>query len=280
MPVGQHVSEKRKRQCVKLVELSKAVIRDTLDKFPPEELGVVWTGGKDTGLTLWCVRQVCLEREVRMPRALFIDRGDELEEIEEFVRTWSEKWNVSLDTCCNEDVLKAANYSVGATVEIRDLNEQNRLELERIGFTESEFQFESESYTGTHLMETVVLHRWLERNGIKALFLGRRWDEHPARFDDEYFERVERSLLVPEHMRINPILHFTERDLWNTYAAFDIPFCDLYRRGYRSLGTKSSTCRISGVPAWEQDLDNTEEQGGMRQTRSMAMQRLKKLGYM
>jgi hypothetical protein len=37
--------------------------------------------------------------------------------------------------------------------------------------------------------------------------------------------------------------------------------------------------RVSGVPAWQQDLDNTEEQGA-RHDRTMAMERLRKLGYM
>lgn len=280
MPIGQQVSEKRKRQCAKLVELSKAVIRDVFERHGPEKSGILWTGGKDSGLVLWCVRQVCLEQGGRMPKVLYVSRGDELEEVEEFVRTYSKKWSIELEIDCNEDVLKAADYTVGATIDVKDLDERNRRELDRIGFAESEFQFESASYTGNHLMKTVVLNRWLERNGIEAVFLGRRWDENPARFDDQYIERVERSLLVPEHVRVNPILHFTERDLWCTYAAFDIPCCSLYACGYRSLGTKSSMCRISGVPAWEQDLDNTEEQGGGRLDRKMAMQRLKKLGYM
>jgi len=279
MRIVQQLSEKRKRQCTKLVELSRAVIRDVFDKFTPEELGIIWTGGKDSSLTLWCVRQVCMEQDRKIPRSLFIGKGDDLEEIEEFVRTYSKRWNVLLDICRNEDVLKAANYTVGATIDIKDLNEHNRRELKRIGLNESEFQFETESYTGIHLMETVVLNQWIKRNGIKALFQGRRWDEHPARFDDEYLEHVEGSNSVPEHTLINPLLHFTERDLWSTYAAFDIPFCSLYESGYRSLGTKSSTSRVSGMPAWQQDLDNTEEQGA-RHDRTMAMERLRKLGYM
>lgn len=279
MSIVQQLSEKRKRQCTKLVELSRAVIRDVFDKFSPEESGIIWTGGKDSSLTLWCIRQVCMEQDRKIPRSLFIGKGDDLEEIEDFVRTYSKRWNVRLDICRNEDVLKAANYTVGATIDVRDLNEHNRRELERIGLNESEFQFETESYTGIHLMETVVLNQWIERNGIKALFQGRRWDEHPARFDDEYLEHVEGSSSVPEHTLVNPLLHFTERDLWSTYAAFDIPFCSLYESGYRSLGTKSSTSRVSRIPAWQQDLDNTEEQGGLHD-RKMAMERLRKLGYM
>jgi phosphoadenosine phosphosulfate reductase len=130
-------------------------------------------------------------------------------------------------------------------------------------------------------MKTVVFNEFIERHRIKGIFQGLRWDEHPARFNDEYFEFREGGELVPEHTRIRPILHFTEKDLWDTYAAFRIPYCVLYERGYRSLGAKT-TSRISmeGVPAWRQDLENTEERVGRRQDKEKAMERLRKLGYM
>jgi phosphoadenosine phosphosulfate reductase len=166
-------------------------------------------------------------------------------------------------------------------VKVKDLNERNREELKRIGFEEDEFPFEAESYVGNHLMKTVVFNQFLERNRIKGIFQGLRWDEHPARFDDPYFEHKEGSDLSPEHTRIRPILHFTEKDLWDTYAAFQIPYCVLYERGYRSLGAKTtSLISVEGLPAWKQDLENTEERTGRRQDKEKAMERMRKLGYM
>jgi phosphoadenosine phosphosulfate reductase len=130
-------------------------------------------------------------------------------------------------------------------------------------------------------MKTVVFNQFLERNRIKGIFQGLRWDEHPARFDDPYFEYKEGGELTPEHTRIRPILHFTEKDLWDTYAAFKIPYCPLYERGYRSLGAKTtSLISVEGVPAWEQDLENTEERAGRRQDKEKAMERMRQLGYM
>jgi phosphoadenosine phosphosulfate reductase len=164
---------------------------------------------------------------------------------------------------------------------VKDLNERNQAELKRIDFKETNFPFEAESYAGNHLMKTVVFNQWLERNKIKAVFQGLRWDEHPARFDDTYFEYKTAEYLIPEHTRIKPILHFCEKDLWDTYAAFNIPYCTLYEKGYRSLGAKTtSLISVEGVPAWEQDLENTEERAGRRQDKEKAMDRLRKLGYM
>jgi phosphoadenosine phosphosulfate reductase len=280
MALEMKISEKRKRQCSKLVDISKNIVRQALNKFKPEELGTTWTGGKDSTLNLWIVREVCREKGVPLPRTMIIGEGDEFEEIEEFVESIKKEWDVPLEICRNEDVLKAANYTLNATVTVSNLNERNRAEIERIGFEDDEFAFEAESYVGNHLMKTVVFNQFLERHHIKGIFQALRWDEHPARFHDDYFEHMEKAHLVPEHTRIRPILHFTERDLWDTYAAFTIPYCTLYEQGYRSLGAKTTTVKASDIPAWNQDLENTEERGGRRQDKEKAMERMRKLGYM
>lgn len=281
MPIDKVISEKRKRQCLKLVEISKGIIRQAFERFKQEELGITWTGGKDSTLTLWIIRQVCFEKGIPIPKTMLIGEGDEFEEIEEFVGRIRKEWEIPLEICRNEDVLKAANYKLNAPVRVKELNERNRAELKRIGFEGDEFPFEAESYVGNHLMKTVVFNEFLERNRIRGIFQGLRWDEHPARFNDEYFEYKEGGYLVPEHTRIRPILHFTEKDLWDTYAAFGIPYCVLYEKGYRSLGAKTtSQISIEGVPAWKQDLENTEERAGRRQDKEKAMERMRKLGYM
>lgn len=281
MAIDKEISEKRKRQCSKLVEISKEIVREALEKFKPEELGITWTGGKDSGLTLWIIRQVCQEKEIPLPKTMIIGEGDEFEEVDQFVEKMRKEWSVPLEVCRNEDVLKAANYTLNALIKVIDLNERNRAELQRIGFEAEEFPFEAESYAGNHLMKTVVFNEFLDRHKIKGIFQGLRWDEHPARFDDSYFEYKEGAYLVPEQTRIRPILHFTEKDLWDTYAAFKIPYCVLYERGYRSLGAKTtSLISIEGVPAWKQDLENTEERAGRRQDKEKAMERMRKLGYM
>ena len=279
--MDREISEKRKRQCAKLLQISKDIVRQAFDRFQNAQLGITWTGGKDSGLTLWIIRQVCQEEGIPIPKTMIINEGDEFEEIKEFVERIKDSWKVPLEVCRNEDVLKAAHYTLNALVKVKDLSERNRAELKRIGFDREEFPFEAESYVGNHLMKTVVFDEFLERNKIKGVFQGLRWDEHPTRFNDEYFEHREAAYLVPEHTRIRPILHLTEKDLWDIYAAFKIPCCTLYERGYRSLGAKTtSQISVEGVPAWEQDLENTEERAGRRQDKEKAMERMRKLGYM
>jgi phosphoadenosine phosphosulfate reductase len=52
------------------------------------------------------------------------------------------------------------------------------------------------------------------------------------------------------------------------------------KRGYRSLGAKTTSTKNSDLPAWEQDLEHTTERAGRRQDKEAAMARLRKLGYM
>ena len=149
---------------------------------------------------------------------------------------------------------------IGDLIQVSSLNEKNRLEIEKLGFGESAFPFEPESLVGNHLMKTVPMNVYMEEKNIRALSTAIRWDEQTARTREEFFSpRTE-----PRHTRVQPILHFTERDIWDTIHTHNLPFCSLYCQGYRSLGARSSTTRISDQPAWEQDLENTPERGRQR----------------
>lgn len=269
------------KRCAELVEKSKEVVREAFKKFKPDELAITWTGGKDSTTTLWIIRQVCLEDKVKLPKVMTIDEYDSFEEIHDFMNKWAKKWQLDLEWCRNDDVIKAAGGKLGAPVKVKDLNERNQAELKRIGFDEDSFPFEAESYTGNHLMKTVMFNMYIERHRMKGVFQGLRRDEQAARVRDDYFEKKEAAHLIPEHVRIKPILHFTERDIWDNIMINKIPYCVLYEQGYRSLGAKTtSQIAVAGVPAWEQDLEHTMERAGRRQDKEQMMERLRKLGYM
>ena len=129
-------------------------------------------------------------------------------------------------------------------------------------------------------MKTVVFNMYLEEHRVQAVFQGLRWDEQSARQKDEYIDEVPAGELVPAHTRIRPILHFSERDIWDATLHFGVPYCPLYSKGYRSLGAKTTSLKMSDVPAWEQDLEHTEERAGRRQDKEKTMARLRQLGYM
>jgi len=271
----------KEKECAELIKKSKEVIRETFTKFKVDDLAITWTGGKDSTLTLWIIRQVCQEDGIRLPKVMTIDEYDTFEEIHDFINKYATEWNLNLEWCLNDDLVKAAGGKLNATVKVKDLNERNQAELKRIDFELESFPFEAESYVGNHLMKTVMFNTYIERHKVKGIFQGLRRDEQAARVQDEYFEEKEAAHLIPGHVRIKPILHFTERALWNTYQVYKLPYCILYEQGYRSLGAKTTSAIAEpGVPAWEQDLEHTTERAGRRQDKEQMMDRLRKLGYM
>lgn len=262
------------------VAKTKAIFSQAFERFKAEEMRIIWSGGKDSTLTLWICRSFCEESGNPLPKAFTIDEGDAFEEIDGFLKQYSKAWDVALDWGRNSDVLKAAGYRLNAEVRVTDLDERNQGEIKRIGFDLEAFPFEAESYVGNHLMKTVVFNKYLEEHNVKAVFQGLRWDEQPARKNDPYLEEVAGGDMAPSHARYRPILHFTERDVWDATFHYRIPYCPLYAQGYRSLGAKTTSLKISDTPAWEQDLEHTVERAGRRQDKEKTMARLRMLGYM
>lgn len=275
------VNEERKKELEQKVQKSKEIIRQAFQKFAPEKLAVAWTGGKDSTTMLWIVRQVCLEDNVPIPTAMFIEEGDTFPEIMDLVHEVAKKWNVHLEICMNKNVIDAAGGVLNADVVVSRLDERNQREIrEQLGLSIERFPFEAESFIGNHLMKTVPMNLFIEKNKTKGILQGLRWDEHPARKNDQYFEFKEGGSLQPAHTRIRPILHFKERDIWDSIFAFGIPYVRLYEQGYRSLGAKTTSVKLADVPAWEQDLEHTMERAGRRQDKEQMMERMRKLGYM
>jgi phosphoadenosine phosphosulfate reductase len=264
----------------KKVNDSKKIIEQAFERFNVDEVSVAWTGGKDSTLVLQLVHQVCIEKGIKMPDCFCIDEGDMFDEVRQFINAAGEKYGVEVIFVHNDDVSKAAGNKQGELIQVKDLNERNRREIERLGYEEDEFPYEPESFVGNHLMKTVALNMYLENNRKKAFFEGLRWDEQGARADEKYFSPRPGTDFSPEHMRLCPILHFTERDVWDAHFQYGIPICSLYKKGYRSLGARVTTGKTSDIPAWEQDLEKTDERGGRRQDKEGLMKKLRDLGYM
>jgi phosphoadenosine phosphosulfate reductase len=266
-PAGKSLTEK--------IRQAKKVVADALRSYG-QSLGICWTGGKDSTLLLWLVREVCLEQASSIPQCILIDDGDTFPEIKAFIENIRDRWTLPLLTIRNNDVLRWVQ-DIGDLVRVSELSNNNRKALEEIGFVEEEFPFEPESLVGNHLMKTVPLKECVVQGNLQAIFVALRRDEHEARYDEELISPREN----PEHVRIHPILEFSERDVWHAIMANNVPYCELYGKGYRSLGSRYNTEVVSPeVPAWEQDLENTPERLGRGRYKEQIMARLRSLGYM
>lgn len=260
------------------ISLSKWIIKQAYSSFPSEKICLAWTGGKDSTLILWLTLQVIKKEKFATPHIMFINEGSVFSEIKNFVNNLSKKWKLKVTEVKNRDVLKQVK-KVGDPVIVSRLDKRNQQEVRRLGYKKSSFPFEPESYVGNHLMKTVAMNRYLETAGYTAVITGIRWDEQIARSRETFFSK-RGDKFTPAHTRIHPILHFSEKEVWQATLKYKIPFCQLYKEGYRSLGAKGTTHKADNKPAWEQDFERIPERAGRRQDKEGIMENLRKLGYM
>jgi phosphoadenosine phosphosulfate reductase len=211
---------------------SQAVLREALDRFGAK-IAVAWTGGKDSTTTLHLLKEMGGGR-VPIP-VLNIDTGAKFKEIYEFRDRLAAEWQLDLRIERNDEALKTIRHA-------QDVAEC------------------------CHLLKTLVINQSLEKYGWEALITGTRWDEQQDRAAETYFSSREH----PPHTRVHPILHFTEIDIWQYIRTYKLPYCSLYRKGYRSLGCEPCTRR--GAAAGP-------ERGGRDQNKEEIMDRLRRSGY-
>ena len=185
------------------ISKSKEVLNEALERFAGK-IALAWTGGKDSTTTLHLLRELG-RGKVAIP-VLNIDTSVKFKEIYEFRDRLAREWNLDLIIVRNDEALKE--------IKIAENKEECCLRLK------------AEMIAGS-----------IVRCGWQALITGMRWDEQPDRDQEEYFSPRE----TPPHVRVHPILHFTEMDIWQYIKTYQVPYCDLYHRGYRSLGCEPCT---------------------------------------
>ncbi|XGI82777.1 phosphoadenosine phosphosulfate reductase family protein [Halorutilales archaeon Cl-col2-1] len=289
------------------VEKGIDVCEKALEEY--ENPAVMWTGGKDSTLTLYVVKEVADELGYDMPPAIFIDHFQHFDSILGFVEDWSDQLGFDVIYARNDDVADNAEKP-GDEVLVDDLNEKNQREVrEKLEYEEDTFPFLLDTYVGNHLLKTVALNDALEENDVDGVISGVRWDEQEARADETFFSPRHDSDKYPPHDRIQPILQFDEEAVWDTTWNFlvpewvdgypedgyvpqgyddlpdgvehdDIPVSPKYFKGFRSLGSEVSTEKSADEPAWLQNLDETTERAGRAQDKEDLMERLRDLGYM
>jgi len=293
------------------IEKAIEVTRRGLEEY--ESPAVMWTGGKDSTLTLYFVREVAEQFDLEVPPAVFIDHFQHFDEIHEFVDRWAEKWGLEVIYARNDDVGAYAEehgLEPGDDVPVDALSEHNHHHVRNIlEYEEETFPFLLDTYVGNHLLKTVALNDTLEAQGIDGVVSGVRWDEQEARAEETFFSPRHDPDIYPPHDRVQPILQFDEPAVWEAFWQFvvpetveaypddgyvpggaedlpagvsqeDIPVSPKYFAGFRSLGSEVSTEKSDEEPAWLQDLESTTERAGRAQDKEDLMERLRDLGYM
>lgn len=253
--------------------IARTVAEDALTQF--ERPVVMWTGGKDSTLMLWFVRSVAQEQGVPCPPLLFIDHGTHFDETWRLLEDVGNTWGLQSIVARNDDIL-SLRPQPGALIRVKDLSRENQEEVARTGYRERVFPYALGNLVANHLLKTVPMNRAIRDNGFDCVFTGIRWDEDEARSR----ERFVSPRSDPAHVRIHPILHFSEPEVWTETLRLGLPRHSLYAQGYRSFDGKFDSRRVGDVPAWEQDFDRVPERMGRAQDKEQIMERLRELGYM
>ena len=211
---------------------SQEVLKEALARFG-DKLALAWTGGKDSTTTLHLLKELG-GGKVPIP-VLNIDTGVKFKEIYELRDRIAREWQLDLIIARNDEALK--------TIAIAADREECCTRL-----------------------KTEVIAQAIRANGWEALITGMRWDEQPDRARETYFSPRSN----PVHVRVHPILDFTEQDIWQYINSRGVPYCSLYRKGYRSLGCEP--CTVRGIPGGA-------ERAGRTSQKEEIMKRLRAMGY-
>ncbi len=160
-----------------------------------------------------------------------------------------------------------------------DLNETNRAEIARLGYDEDTFIYEPESFVGNHLMKTVALNGYLYASRVAGFSPGSAGTSSlpvPTRLTLARVRRRPSTPPTPASAQSCTLPSGTCGMRRGSSTSPLLPLCP----GIPLLGARVTTVKVSDVPAWEQDLEHTNERGGRRQDKEDLMKKFRDLGYM
>ncbi len=245
-----------------------------------KNIAMPWSMGKDSNVLIWLAKKA-FGGHIPFP-LLHIDTTYEFPEMLEF-RDWATK-----------------EYDLKLIIKI---NEEAR--ARGIGYETHD------PVTVTHELKSVALQQVLAEHKFDALVTGIRRDEDSTRAKERYFSprnaqfeweykdqppefwgQFTTSVEPGEHVRVQPLLDWTEVDIWRYIQKNNIPIPQMYfaRDGkrYRSLGcwpitkpVESNAATIEDIIA-ELQVTKTSERAGRAQDHHErnAMQKLRAKGFM
>ncbi|KXB05282.1 sulfate adenylyltransferase [candidate division MSBL1 archaeon SCGC-AAA382A03] len=252
------------------------IIREAYRKF--NKPAMLWSAGKDSTTLAYLAKKAFLGK-VPIP-AIYIDTGYHFQEMYDFRDKLAEEWELNLVNAKSE---KAEKEGITPEDKLKCCGERKTQALKNI-MAEKGF-------------DALLLGIRRDEHGIRAkerTFSPRnqdfQWDykDQPPELWDQYKSKRESG----QHLRVHPLLSWTELDVWKYIKRENPPVNPLYfaedGKRMRSLGCKPCTEPVeSDVKSVEGMIEeikksDTEERSGRAQGKeeAHAMQKLRALGYM
>ena len=251
------------------------ILREAFRHFSP--LAMLWSIGKDSGVMVHLARKAFFGR---MPfPAMHLDTGAEFPEVYAFRDRYAKEWGLELiaDPCpplegIDPTLPPASRFAARKTAGLKEAVGRYGLKAVIVGIRRDE--------QATRAKERVFSPRVDSGD----------WDyrDQPAEFWDLYADRAPDG----GHVRVHPLLHWTELDIWHYTRRERIPVVPLYfaneGKRFRSLGEIGITNPIDsdaadlGAIIAELAATRTEERAGraMDHESEDAFERLRNAGYM
>jgi sulfate adenylyltransferase subunit 2 len=275
LSAAQHFYDCKMDYLDKLEAETITILREAKASLQP--LCMLWSMGKDSTALLWAARKAFLG-EVPFPVVL-LDTGMELPEVYEFRDQIAKEWKLDIrnEECPPESATDPT------------LPPQSRAAARK----------------------TEGLKNFIAREKVQGVIAGIRRDEQATRAKERVFSPRRNSgewdvlnqppelwgtymlnAPVDGHIRVHPLLNWSEIDIWRYTQRENIPYVPLYlaQNGmrYRSLGEKNITKPVKSsagsIDAIIEELENSIEPE--RAGRSMdheaedSFERLRRAGYM
>lgn len=260
-----------------LEDQSVYIFREAFNRI--DKLAMLWSIGKDSNVMLWLARKA-FGGHVPFP-VLHVDTMHKIPEMITFRDRMAKEWNLDLIVGKNAEALDSG---MGP--------DRGRI-------------------TCCSALKTEGLKALLHEHGYTGVIAGIRRDEDGTRakervfsprnqnaewnFRDqppEFWDQFNTTFPPGTHVRIHPLLHWTEVDIWRYIQRENIPVVELYfshnGRRYRSLGCAPCTTPIESLASsvaeiiHELETINTSERAGRAQDKVSedAFERLRAEGYM
>src|SRR5947207_2131409 len=241
-----------------------------------DKLALLWSLGKDSNVMIWLARKAFFGR-VPFP-ALHVDTGKKFPEMYAFRDRYGEEWELDLrvESCppleTIDPTLPPAPRSAARKTE------GLKLALGKYGFDGLIAGIRRDE-EATRAKERVFSPRGTEGG----------WDVRDQ--PPEFWDQFNASPPPGAHLRIHPILHWTEADIWAYTKREHIPIIPLYLanggKRYRSLGDQDITNPVastaSSIDEILTELDGTKvpERAGraLDHETEDAFERLRVAGY-
>ena len=259
-----------------LEDQSVYILREAYKHF--KDLCMLWSMGKDSTVLLWLARKAFFGH-VPFP-LVHIDTSYKIPAMIEYRDRIAKEWKLNLLIGQNKGALaQGMNHTLGRVVCCTAL-------------------------------KTNALKNFLAEQNFTAVILGIRADEEGTRAKERYFsprdhhgewdfrdqppelwDQFKTAFPDGTHLRIHPLLDWTELDIWEYIRAENVPLIDLYfdhgdGTRYRSLGCAPCTL---GIKSTAKNLDEiieelrhttVAERSGRAQDEGRGMEFLRKDGYM